>query len=291
MRAEEPAGSSDGFALVMVLAFMLIVSAVIVPFAISARTRLMIAKNTIEQQRLSLLADGLITVLSGRLSRLPAELPTDGDLVYCQAGGSTFAARIQDHRGLIDLNASDAAQLAVGFEALGIDASQAAALADLTVASRSPPNAFGMSNPKPSRTSGLKSAPFESVSELAFMTASNGLPLDETYRLFTVHSKIGVVEPTLAPAPLPEKLGIAAETQTKPANGDVYSLQVTIQTASSGIVGSAGSIVTRANGGLFERVSQLPPLSISALRASEALPCPTLFGEKPARLIAEWANG
>src|SRR5689334_7368807 len=40
--------ASAGFSLVAVLVFMLIVSAIVVPFAVTARTRLMIANNELE---------------------------------------------------------------------------------------------------------------------------------------------------------------------------------------------------------------------------------------------------
>ncbi|TIX95002.1 MAG: general secretion pathway protein GspK, partial [Mesorhizobium sp.] len=55
--------ASAGFSLVAVLVFMLIVSAIVVPFAVTAKTRLMIANNEVEQERLSLLAEGLVNVM------------------------------------------------------------------------------------------------------------------------------------------------------------------------------------------------------------------------------------
>ena len=60
--------ASSGFSLVAVLVFMLIVSAIVVPFAVTAKTRLMIANNEVEQERLSLLAEGLGNVVASELT-------------------------------------------------------------------------------------------------------------------------------------------------------------------------------------------------------------------------------
>ncbi|GLQ77266.1 hypothetical protein GCM10007881_07820 [Mesorhizobium huakuii] len=63
-----PEPHSSGFALVAVLIFLLIVSAITSTFALTAWTRLKIASNETESQRLGLLAEGLTNVLAARLS-------------------------------------------------------------------------------------------------------------------------------------------------------------------------------------------------------------------------------
>ncbi|RWF61191.1 MAG: general secretion pathway protein GspK, partial [Mesorhizobium sp.] len=136
--------TSDGFSLVAVLIFMLIVSAIVVPFAVTAKTRLMIANNEVEQERLSLLAEGLANVVSSELADGSAteELPLDSTRMGCRSGEFTFDVRIQDHGGLIDLNAADAQLLSLGFASLGFDRQTSKALVEAAIQFRGNANAF-----------------------------------------------------------------------------------------------------------------------------------------------------
>ena len=105
----DPESSTAGFSLVAVLVFMLIVSTIVVPFAVTARTRLMIANNELEQERLSLLAEGLGNVVASELTGEQAtpKLPLDSTPAACRSGKYSFVLRVQDHGGLIDLNGAD----------------------------------------------------------------------------------------------------------------------------------------------------------------------------------------
>ncbi|WP_322414109.1 hypothetical protein [Mesorhizobium huakuii] len=79
---------SSGFALVAVLVFLLIVSAITSSFALTAWTRLKIASNETESERLGLLAEGLTNVLAARLSGDGADfdLPLNFEPVSCAVG-------------------------------------------------------------------------------------------------------------------------------------------------------------------------------------------------------------
>lgn len=66
--AERDENASSGFSLSAVLVFMLIVSAIIVPFAVTAKTQLMIANNEVEQERLRLIAEGVGNVVASQLT-------------------------------------------------------------------------------------------------------------------------------------------------------------------------------------------------------------------------------
>ena len=122
---------TSGFALVAVLVFLLIVSAITSTFALTAWSRLKIASNETESQRLGLLAEGLTNVLAARLSSGGPEitLPLNFEPVSCVAGNLTVVMRLQRHSGLIDLNAADHNLLAQGFASLGLDEETSTALA------------------------------------------------------------------------------------------------------------------------------------------------------------------
>ena len=121
--------ASAGFSLVAVLVFMLIVSAIVVPFAVTAKTRLMIANNEVEQERLSLLAEGLGNVVASELTggsetkkscRWISRRPRAGREI------SASIVRVQDHGGLIDLNAADDTLLALGLRSARLRAADGA---------------------------------------------------------------------------------------------------------------------------------------------------------------------
>ncbi|MFB9983271.1 hypothetical protein ACFSQQ_07670 [Mesorhizobium kowhaii] len=114
---------SSRLALAAVLIFLLIVSAVTSTFALTAWTRLKIASNEAESERLGLLAEGLTNVLAARLSSAGPDigLPLNFEPVSCVAGGLTVVTRLQGHSDLIDLDAADHNLLAQGFASLGVD--------------------------------------------------------------------------------------------------------------------------------------------------------------------------
>ncbi|WP_322414112.1 pilus assembly PilX N-terminal domain-containing protein [Mesorhizobium huakuii] len=92
-----PEPHSSGFALVAVLVFLLIVSAITSTFALTAWTQLKIASNETESQRLGLVAEGLTNVLVARLSGDGADLglPLNFEPISCTTGGLTVVTRLQ----------------------------------------------------------------------------------------------------------------------------------------------------------------------------------------------------
>jgi len=73
-RPSPPAPRDDdqaGFALLMVLLFLLAVTAIIAPLVLSARTDFLVASNRLQQERLESIADGLVTVIARELASPP----------------------------------------------------------------------------------------------------------------------------------------------------------------------------------------------------------------------------
>jgi general secretion pathway protein K len=289
--------STAGFSLVAVLVFMLIASAIVAPFAVMARTRLMIANNEVEQERLSLLAEGLANVISSELTDASAKgkLPLDSTPTGCQSGKYTIAVRIQDHDGLIDLNAANVHLLSQGFVSLGADAQTSEALAEAAIQFRTSANAFAaQAEPQASPVGPTenKQAPFESVSELQEFAALASTSLPDLYETFTVNSKRGTVSLDLAPnrlrTILADTSGSSALVTATAAKASAYTVEVTARQAGSGIAGQAGFIIgafpTSTAG--FRRLSRSPIAEASASQQpSRAASCNALFGAEAAEIL------
>lgn len=132
-----PRHGEAGFALVAVILLMLVVIAAVTPFLLAARTRLDLAADDAAKARLDLLADGLLVVVARdlaapeRLQRSPVSRRSVP--ARCMAGGVAIEVRVQDQRGLVDLNLAERDALAAGFRALGLGEAEAQAHAAATV--------------------------------------------------------------------------------------------------------------------------------------------------------------
>lgn len=295
--------ASAGFSLVAVLVFMLIVSAIVVPFAVTAKTRLMIANNEIEQERLSLLAEGLVNVVSSGLAdgSMTEKLLLDSTPTGCRSGEFIFDVRIQDHSGLIDLNAADAHLLSLGFASLGFDRKISEALAEGAIQFRGSTNAFA-AQAEPATSIGPpqnKQAPFESASELQEFSTLASTSLHDLYGVFTVNSKRGTLSLDHAPnrlrAVLADGSGSGASIMQGAADGPTYTIEITARRNGSGIVGQAGFIVESfpASAAGFRRLSRNPAAEIVDLASSmpsRATDCDGLFGTEIAQILRHWAS-
>ncbi|WP_189521599.1 general secretion pathway protein GspK [Mesorhizobium sp. M1B.F.Ca.ET.045.04.1.1] len=303
LRSDHPGNDAGhgGFALVAVLVFMLLVSAIVVPFALMARTRLMIASNEAEQQRLALVADGLVNVISAELfngSEADSQ-SMNGEPSECRAGHMIFEVRVQDHDGLIDLNAGEAVLLARGFDSLGFDRQNAEALARSVISFRTAVSAFESAaerapSPEPRED---KHAPFESVSELQEFSALAATRLHDLYQVFTVNLKRGSINLASAPKRLRDVFdGDREQMASRTTNrSPVYSVEIVVRREGSGIVGRAGFVVERfpqlAAG--FRRTALIPGGGIAD--SSSAMPpsmasCDAMFGSPVAEMLGKWAS-
>ncbi|TPM32789.1 general secretion pathway protein GspK [Mesorhizobium sp. B2-3-4] len=304
---------NDGFGLVAVLVFMLIVSAVVVPFALTARTRLMIAGNEMEHERLSMVADGLVNVVASELfdDQAATKLPQNAEPARCHSGQFSYELTIQDHSGLIDLNAASDQLLTQGVASLGFAPQTAGEIAKAIVTFRGPPNAFA-AGVQPQSSLGPrqnKFAAFESVSELQEFSALAAIPLRDLYGAFTVDLKQGSIALAKAPRRLRTIVtGTSPDGQQdgqqegqqegqpggEDNGGTVYTVEVTARRDGSGIVGQAGLVVEKsplmATG--FRRVSSMPAAEIGAAEPTASAPttaCDRLFGGAVAQLLGQWS--
>ncbi|TIQ16771.1 MAG: general secretion pathway protein GspK [Mesorhizobium sp.] len=295
--------SSAGFSLVAVLVFLLIVSAIVVPFAVTAKTRLLIANNEVEQERLSLLAEGLANVVSSELADGSAtdKLPLDSTPTSCRSGEFAFDVRIQDHSGLIDLNAADVHLLSLGFASLGFDRQASETLAKATIQFRGNANAFA-AQAEPTTAAGPsenKQAPFESVSELQEFSALASTPSHDLYKVFTVNSKRGTLSldhtPNRLRAIFADESGSGASVMQGVGQASAYTVEIAASRDGSGIAGQAGFIieVLPASAAGFRRLSRNPAAEIVDLAPSmpsRATDCDGLFGTEIAQILRGWAS-
>ncbi|MDX8525888.1 hypothetical protein RFM68_15350 [Mesorhizobium sp. MSK_1335] len=297
---DRSADNNAGFALVAVLVFMLIVSAIVVPFALTARSRLMIASNESEHQRLSMVADGLVNVVAGELfeGAATARLPQNAEPALCHSGHFSFDLRVQDHRGLIDLNAANDQLLAQGLASFGFDPQTAGQIANAIVAFRNPPNAFaaGTQPRSPLGPPQNKFAAFESVSELQEFSALASIPLRDLYDVFTVDLKQGSIVVAKAPRKLRNFVNTASQdeqpNEPDKNGGSLYTVEVTARRDGSGIAGQAGFVVEKSVLATadFIRISRMPAADIGGPAATmPTISCNGLFGTAVAQILARWS--
>jgi hypothetical protein len=185
--------SDGGFALFVVLSFMLIAAAVTAPLLMGAKIQAMVTRNTWNATKGRIAHRGLLEMAGVRyFERYQDRTAAPAISVSCP--GVTF--RFQDHGGLIDLNASSAEVMAIGFESLGLTSVQAGGLAEEVVRFRSVntglPDVGGISPPK----HGYKHALFENTVELLELLETSGAKLTGVDDVFTVHSGTGTVDVT-----------------------------------------------------------------------------------------------
>ncbi|MBZ9722299.1 general secretion pathway protein GspK [Mesorhizobium sp. AD1-1] len=241
---------SAGFALVAVLVFLLIVSAITSTFALTAWTRLKIASNETESQRFGLLAEGLTNVLAARLSSAGPDigLPLNFEPVSCVVGNLTVVTRLQGHSGLIDLNAADHTLLVQGFASLGVDPEMSNWLAIAVEYSRSGASIFAaVATQKVEVVGGFKHAPFESVAELQDFSRLRSISLPDLYSTFTVNSRRGDLVVSRAGPTLANfvKAGTSAGAKIPE---QAFTIEVSVSRRGSAIVGSAGYVFESRSG-------------------------------------------
>ncbi|QPC90770.1 general secretion pathway protein GspK [Mesorhizobium sp. INR15] len=301
MVIDPSSGNDEGFALVAVLVFMLIVAAVVAPFALNARTRLMIASNEIEHDRLSMVADGLVNVVASELfdGSGAERLPLNAEPARCHAGHFSFDLRVQDHGGLIDLNAASDPLLTRGVASFGFDPKRAEEIARAIIAFRSPPHAFtaGVQQQSSLGPRQNKFAVFESVSELQEFSALASIPLRDLYGVFTVDLKQGSIALAKAPKRLRNVIDGShddeAGAQDK-SGGTVYTIEITARRDGAGIAGQAGLIVEKSSltAAGFRRVSRMPAVETGDSGLTSLAPtagCDALFGSAVAQILGRWS--
>jgi general secretion pathway protein K len=296
-------GDQDGFALVMVLLFLLAVTAIIAPLVLGARTEFLVSSNRLQQDRLESIADGLVVVLSRELAASPLEprneaIKVNSTPLRCQNARYLIEARVQDQAGLIGINNASVELLTAGFAALQFPASTSGDMAEATVAYRTPPGAELAPPPgtlqAPGRddlvAGGMKLKPFEAVEELYDFTGFRGKPVQAINEVFSLHNTTEtIIGPristrlarVLPPAPTPRYPFILEQA---PEGPKTYRIDVQVRSANAQMSGYAGAIVaaSESEAGDYEIIERTGNPEFQAEGPSDfagAIDCDMLLGE------------
>lgn len=194
----------SGFALVAVLGLILIISAVLLPFSTSARLRALTADNALRTFRYERIGEVLTRHVAEKIAALTdrgfVDLSRVSTAPACLLGEYSITLEMQDHAGLIDLNAAGVALLDLGFQALGFPKEKAASLARATdhyrrLDQRSDAGLTGDLIGE----SGYKHAAFEDVVELQDFVDLQQISPAVIASIFTVQSRSGTLSSDTAP--------------------------------------------------------------------------------------------
>lgn len=300
-----PADPRDGgFAVVVVLLFLMAVTALIAPLALAARTELLVAANRMQQDRLALVAEGAFTVLARDLAAPPIEprspaLTVRSEPLRCVTEALAFEVRVQDQAGLADLNMAPPGLLEAGFVALGFGRGEAAGLARAVVAYRLPAGGEGESPrvPPGAVVAGLKQGAFEAIEELYDFDGLADVPAAALAEVFTIHNATpAIVGPVMSrrlsqilpAAPTPRYPFIAAEPGEPPR---LYRIDVTVGDRQWRTRSHHGALLraSEEEGGAFQPVEPVTnpaflPGEADGFGAAEE--CDRLFGVGAAAALA-----
>ena len=236
---ETDAGTPDGFALLAVLGFLMVVSSLLIIFTTSSRVKLLTSNTRYSDARLGYAAEAINAIIARRIAADVAVAHGDGAWVSglsvrCRFGQTELYTQVQPHSGLIDLNTAGQDLLQVGFAALKFDAAEASSLARAvaeyrSVGSRSDPTDQAAMPTE----AGLKHGPYEDVSELNDFAAMRRVSLGDLARVFTVYGKRSTLDMRAAPEAITNAMAsaspdnaLASQTGT---SSDVFTIETTIR--------------------------------------------------------------
>jgi type II secretory pathway component PulK len=293
--ARQEEDSTGGFALVAVLWFLVIASAVVAPFVILARTDFLIAANASQKLRLSLMAENLATLISLKLTNqrqganFRANVPLDSTRMSCSVGKYDIEIWLQDQSGLIDLNTADEKLLNIGLRSIDI-ADPEPVVAAISLFRSYEPQAAGMASAA-KIVGGRKSGPFESVIELSDIQALKDIEPAALHRAFTVHTGQSEVFKTRAPENLARLLDVAAVVRGSEAEepARAFGVEVVVRDRATSIRGYSGFLIKSAEppNPPFKRLEQLFGPSLDATETQLAAQCPVVLGNDFAATLVD----
>ncbi|MDH2352288.1 type II secretion system protein GspK [Bradyrhizobium sp. SSUT112] len=194
-----------GFALVLVLWALLLLSVLASSFLLEARAGKTIANTVVLQLKGRMLADGAINraILSLLDPRDPLRLPLDGTFREIDFLGERVALSCESEAGKIDLNAASLQQLRSIFQAQGLSTGEAEFIARQIEVWRSPVRNSPVESlvalyTEAGRTYGPRFAPFRSVDELRLVIGMNDALHAAVAPFMTVWSSSGTVDLSVA---------------------------------------------------------------------------------------------
>ena len=214
-RAIRELNSQRGFVLLSVLWFVALLMLMVTTFITSVRTHTRISANQVQSIEARLSADAVVRMIAYGLAAPPETIQglsvtsADGSIFACQLpDGETALVSIQDHAGLVDLNAATPKLLRKLFIAIGSQPSDAARLANSIVDFRDPDNESLDGGPEISayQDHGLTGGPKNGFFQIRWeLDQVPGMTLDLLELIearVTVHSRSEGVDPDVTPLDL-----------------------------------------------------------------------------------------
>ncbi|MGY3149336.1 general secretion pathway protein K [Bradyrhizobium sp. USDA 3397] len=205
VRRDAPEDRDKGFALVLVLWALLLLSVLAGSFLLEARAAKTIANTAVSQLRGRMIADGAINraILSLLDPRDPVRLPLDGAPREINFLGARVVLSCESEAGKLDLNAASPQQLISILQAQGLSNDEAEFIAQQIEVWRSP---LRNSPVEPvlalyteaGRTYGPRFAPFRSVDELRLVIGMTDALQAAVAPFTTVWSSSGTVDLSVA---------------------------------------------------------------------------------------------
>lgn len=191
------ASDDAGFALAVVLAFLLLAGTIATPFFLLARQYAFVSRNAVAAVRRATAAEGMLQLAAQRYmehARVDDRLPSRVECrMEAPSGQIDFLFHFQNHAGLIDLNAASPELMQIGFASLGADNATAEKLAALADTYRSA-NITGIDDNGSGIVGGPKHSAFETVSELFDFPLPAATSREDLESVFTVLSRSGFVD-------------------------------------------------------------------------------------------------
>jgi hypothetical protein len=196
----------DGFTLIGVLVFCLILIPVCASLAQSSRSFARGVRGDVDAFKRELLATGIADAVAARVgsNRSLFDRLNEGPLV-CTLADHEVAISMRDHDGKIDLNNAASELLIAGFEAAGIDKATAGLFQQFVEASRSNGEVPRDISTLVAKVS-LKHTSFEHVDELQDVLVALDIPAIDMAAFFTINRGVANVEATTAAPELRERL-------------------------------------------------------------------------------------
>lgn len=295
-----------GAALVLVLWLIVLLTAVVGGYVLTARTGGLQGRVELRQLQGDAAARAGVEYALWRLNHPEPALRwhPDGRPYPWQYGGAELEVRITDERGKVDLNRAPPALLQALLEALGTDPGRAAMLAARIVDWRDideqpgPDGAEGPAYAAAGRAYGSKDAPFETVGELLQVLGIEPGDYLELAPYLSVHSGLARPEPAFAALPvlqalqLPEADELAGLRERAAAGEGVPAAGVVPGAAA----GSAQRLLQVAEGGAFRRgtysIDSLARLPDGSRTVTRAVVSPRGMGALGAGyIVLAWEEG
>jgi len=200
----------NGFALLVVIWAIGLISLLILSFVSNSRSRLLTAYNRVYSEKASLILDGIINISSANILKDSLSAATsnssihyDNNLKMCSFDDAAVAITITAETGKVDLNLASRELLISVFTGLALNKKIAEQISDNIIDYRTDKSGLSfLSSPNQTKPFLPKHSIFESVMELDQVEGINQDLFKKVIPLFTVHSRNIGVDPSKAPSAL-----------------------------------------------------------------------------------------